>query len=275
MNFLEIGEYNPDITLLGGQAFNWYKIGNSFYGFFQDRILKIKFKDNKLIWKDFPERDDEKFVIQYFNLNEDYESKINTIKSKDKFLLESVVEQKGLRLLKQPFEQTLLSFILSSNKNIKAIRKTIYDLSNVYGEPVLTDVGILNTFPKIENLLRLEENNYRELSFGYRSKYFFNAVQKLNNSKFDNLQVNDEKTREFLKSFNGVGDKISDCVMAFSLSFNNITPIDLWTRKILCKLYNINDKINYNDLKNWYQDYFGDLSSLSGQFLFENYRNKI
>jgi N-glycosylase/DNA lyase len=83
--------------------------------------------------------------------------------------------------------------------------------------------------------------------------------------------VND--ARQFLLSFNGIGNKIADCILIFSLGFYEITPIDIWAQRILTEYYNLDEGLKYEKMRNYFSQYFKENTAWAGQFLFEYIRN--
>ena len=94
------------------------------------------------------------------------------------------------------------------------------------------------------------------------------------------------KARESLTRIPGVGNKVADCVLLFSLDKLEAFPLDRWTIRILENYYpknfhletkTITDK-QYQNLHEKILDYFGPYCGYSQQFLFkmerENYQKK-
>src|SRR5690606_34393235 len=115
---------NLDLTLLSGQTFLWSKIEDFYYGTFTDKIVKIKKEGEDLIWQTYPTKDDFDFINKYFKLNQNHLSKVQAIGS-DKHVQTALQKYPGLIVLNQPFHETIFSFLLAQNKNIKAIRKSL------------------------------------------------------------------------------------------------------------------------------------------------------
>lgn len=128
MNFQEENNYNFKITLLGGQAFNWDLINDSYFGFFTDKVLKIKEGKNGFFWQTYPKSDDFDYIKRYLALEDEYENRIAELNKKDAHIAKAIENNNGLRVLKQDFEQTLLSYILSSNKSVKGVRRAVRNL---------------------------------------------------------------------------------------------------------------------------------------------------
>ncbi len=271
MNLLDIPDKNLKTTLLGGQAFNWDLIGDSFYGFFKDFVIKISIIDGKYYWQTFPEPNRLDLIEEYFDLNTDYFG-LKSLINKDVHIVNALNHVQDVRILNQDFEQTLLSFILTSHKNIKAVRKLVRDLSKYFGNSIKVDGITFYTFPSAVKISNSSEQKLRELGAGFRSRYLLEASLKLTSElpKFQDLSENE--IRAFLTSFKGVGDKIADCVMVFSLKQRGVTPLDIWAKRVLVDLYGVDSKMNYERMRGWYKDYFGDYTAFAGQYLFEYYR---
>ena len=81
------------------------------------------------------------------------------------------------------------------------------------------------TFPKPGNI-----NNYEKIvnaKTGFRAEYIFEANNSVNIKKLNSLKtLSYENAKNELKKVNGVGDKVADCVMLFSLGFHQAFPVD-------------------------------------------------
>lgn len=271
MNLLEIQNYNFEKTLLGGQAFNWDKSNGTYYGFFQDKVVKIVPNNRGFLWQTYPENDDNKFLENYLEIDQDFYEIRDFLESKDDHTKKALRKNNGLRILNQEPHQTLLSFILSSNKSIKGVRKAVRDLSKRYGRDIKVDGIKFNLFPLIEDLILVNEEDYRNLGFGYRAKFFYRAVQQLAHIDLIRDYTEDE-ARNILMQFDGIGEKIAECIMVFGLGFREITPLDVWGKRILTDLYGISPNLKYSEMRLWLKNYFGEYTAISGQYLFEYIR---
>ena len=97
----------------------------------------------------------------------------NHVLSKDPLLKKAVEFAPGLRLLRQDFHETLISFILSSNNNIQRIKKIIYNLCQTAGKDIECKGKIYKTFPTIKEMQHLTCEDFMKIGAGYRSKYLF------------------------------------------------------------------------------------------------------
>lgn len=275
MNQLYLPNYNLQWTLLGGQSFGWEQEGEYFYGFTQKRAIKLKRQGDFILWQTYPERDDEEFIKEYLRYDVDYEHIIQKI-SKDEHINLAIEKYPHLRLLKQDFEETSLSFILSANNSIKNIRRSIRLINQKFGKPITADDKKIFLFPESEIIAQAKLEDLLETGIGFRAKYFKSAAEHLLSSNLSkNIKdLNDTEARAELKRINGVGDKIADCVLIFSLSMDHVTPLDVWGKRVLTDLYQLDPKLKYEDMRKWVSEYFEGYAGWAGQFLFEYIRKR-
>ena len=117
-------------TLECGQFFRFKKLAENRYEVFSlgnkavvsetDGAVKI-------------ECDDPGYFRNFFDLDTDYRG-ITTRLAAFPELTESVNYGKGIRILRQDFYETVISFIVSANNNIKRIQGIIERLCERYGE---------------------------------------------------------------------------------------------------------------------------------------------
>ncbi len=282
MNKLSLQNYNLHKTLLGGQAFtwDWDQHEHTFWGTMQDKLIQIKIPDSEqnkpipkfIYWQTYPKKDDGEFVNNYLRLNDNYSQIIKSI-SKDEYVSQSIDYNPGLRLLNQDFEQTLLSYTLASVKSISSIRQSIKLLSKKLGEKIRVKGKTYHLFPKAEVIAKASDSDLKQTKIGFRSKYLKSAASfLLENSLIEENNLTQQQVIERLKSIHGVGDKIADCVMCYSLGYDNITPVDVWGKRYLVEYYGLDPKSSYKEMRSWIEDYFGEYGAWAGQFLFEYIR---
>lgn len=287
MNKLLVSYIDLDITLLWWQSFAWDKIWDFYYWTMQDKIVKVRLlKDSLsdwqfLIWQTYDENwnktNDEYFIKKYFRLDLDFNKIIKNI-SKDKFIENAIKSNLWLRVLSQWYEQCLLSFILSSSNNIQNIRRSIRLMNNALWKKVIVDWINFYLFPWASVISDQTEEKLREFKIWFRAKYLLESSRLIKNNYSKNISLlSPEKSqndiRFILKSFPWVWDKIADCVMCFSLWFDDITPIDTWAKKALLKLYKLDEKTKIEDIRKWLVNYFWWYVNFAWHFLFEYVRN--
>lgn len=271
-NITDLIDYDLNSTLLGGQSFNWDLIDGWYYGFFKDKVVKLKQDKNELYWQTYPVKDDFDFIKNYLRLDIDYTSVLSKI-NKDKWMNAAIQSYPNLRILKQDFEQTLISYIISANNNIPRIRSSIRNLSERLGSKLKVDDKDFYLFPSAESIADTSVETLQSLKLGYRAKYVRNSAGKLV-SEDRKLTEDEDITRKWLLEFPGVGEKVADAVLQYSLSFDNVTPLDVWLQRILADLYKVEPKMSYKGMRKWVQEYFNGYAGWAGQFLYEFYRRE-
>lgn len=265
------------MTLLGGQAFNFdfHEEENTYYGFTKGSVLKFKKENDDLFWQTYPKKNDLDFIKMYLRLDTDYEKILKAIK-KDVYIKRAIKEYPNLRLLKQDFEQTLLSFLISSNNNIKSIRKIIREMNRRFGKKIIVDKKTIYLFPETETLANAKLEDLLECKLGFRAKFLKGAANILLETNLGRKikNMSEDNARKSLLEIKGVGEKIADCVLVFSLSFDNVTPIDVWAKRVLVDFYKLNPKMKYVDMRSWAANYFKGNAAWAAQFLFEYIRHR-
>ena len=274
MKKLLLPQYNLPMTLLGGQSFSWDFDRNYFYGFTSSKVIKLKKEGDELYWQTYPEQDDVNFLEKYLRLDVGYLRILRKIQ-KDKYVKLAVNKYPDLRLLKQDFEQTLLSFLVSPNNNIKSIRKIIRLMNQKFGRRININDKKMFLFPETEVIANAKLEDLLECKLGFRAKYLKGAAKHLLDTGLSKKiqKLSEQDARNALKEIKGIGDKIADCVLVFALGFDNVTPLDVWGKRVCTKFYKLNPKMSYDNMRNWLGNYFEGYASWAGQFLYEYIRN--
>ncbi len=292
---IEVKCFNLKITLECGQCFRWKKVDNvnnydQYLGIIKDRVVLIRQEENKLYITSNNMKNIEEVIIKYFDLNVDYESIEKNIIKIDYNIKNAVRNSTGLRLLNQDFFETLISYIISANNNIPRISKSIEEISKRYGEKVefSDDFNYLfpnlencyYLFPKLEVLKNITEEEFKSCGVGFRDKYIKNAIEKISNESISFEELNKLETfkiKEKLLEFNGIGPKVSDCILLFSFGRKEVFPIDVWVERVMKKLYfeKINENINKNMILEYANKNFSDFAGIIQEHLFYNIREKL
>ena len=182
---------------------------------------------------------------EYFDLEYDYGRIVNELlRGADLFLKEAAAFGNGIRILKQePFEAAI-SFIISQNKNIPAIRSCIEGMCERYGErKVNQECGGIEyiTFPAPEVLANANPDDLRALKTGYRDDYIIKAAHAVVEGYLDFAQLmhgSFEESVKVLKKVHGIGDKVANCISLYGLHHIDGFPVDVWINKVLKEIYN-------------------------------------
>jgi len=134
---LKVDTFNLKFTLECGQCFRWKEVNtNTYIGVIQDRVIKIKQEREKLyIWSN--KKDNlEEVTKDYFDLTKDYNKLEKEIVKIDDNIKQAVGFSSGIRILNQPLFETIISYIISANNNIKRISRSVDEISKMYGTKV-------------------------------------------------------------------------------------------------------------------------------------------
>lgn len=268
--------FNLKYTLECGQCFRWKKTDEDYYvGVIKDRVIKIKQVKDTLYIISSNMDNLEDIVRYYFNLDLDYTSIEKRISIVDDNVKKAVTNTSGLRFLKQDFFETLISYIISANNNIPRISKSVNEISRRYGKEVELEGEKYYLFPTPEELKNVTIEEYRECGVGFRDKYIYNTVAKINNKEIDLdelFKMDTPNLKKELLSLMGVGPKVADCILLFSCSRVEVFPIDTWVEKIMTQLYFENNKVTKNQIQDYAKNNFKNDAGIIQQHLFYNIR---
>ncbi len=279
--------FDLDLTLCCGQAFRWEKNGEWWYGIVANKLFKVRQRGNILEFENVsPE-----FVEKYFGLKDDLFLIFERI-SKDKHIKEAVKALKGLRILRQDPWECLISYICATHKNIPAIKRMLFNVSKKFGEETTFNNCVFYTFPTPQNLAEASLQELASCGLGYRAKYVMETAKRVANGEFDieGLKAEPfEKARKKLLALPGVGPKVADCVLLFSLEKLEAFPVDVWMKRIITKYYASHfdeafvrrvsfkkslTKAEYEKLSLFGRNYFGRFAGYAQEYLFHFERLK-
>ncbi len=239
--YIEINNFDPGKIADSGQCFRWNRLREGVYGIIAyDRYIEIR-QDGRGFLLSCDEDEWERIWAPYLDIETDYTSIGRAITgSGDEYLKEAYHYGHGIRVLKQELWETVISFIISQNNNIKRIRNSIEAICNKAALPVTgrAPAGKYR-FPKPGEIDR-EFFEDRELGLGYRDIYLADMYEYADThpdfpdrlNRMDNSEAMSE-----LKTFKGIGNKVAACICLFGLHHIDAFPIDTHIRQILNTYY--------------------------------------
>ena len=269
-----------DNSINSGQVFLWEKCGSDWYGINGQDILKIN--KNAVI------KSIQNSKTDFFRKKDDMQEIIKSI-SKDKTVKKAIKQYEGLRIFKQDPFQCMISFIISSNSNIQKIKTSLEKITKKFGVKVEIQNKEFFLFPKPEKLANASIEEIKKCGVGYRAPFIKQAAEMIFSKKIDLEYLEKLDYKEAKKNIcliPGVGNKVADCILLFSLNKLEAFPLDTWMIKILEKYYSNEFKIEtktitqkqYEILHEKIVNYFGPYCGYAQQFLFkmerENYNKK-
>ena len=183
------------------------------------------------------------FWEHYFDLKTDYDTYIRAIDPMDDYLSRAAAFGSGIRILNQDLWEMIITFIISQQKTIPAIRALVEALSEKYGTrnkipPTVS--GYYYAFPSPEELNRASLDDLLALKLGYRAKYIKQICEDVCSGKLDLdrlMKLNYADSMEVLLSCYGIGVKVANCICLFGLHHIGAFPVDTWIKKILLREY--------------------------------------
>lgn len=260
-----------------GQCFRWNEENDGSYtGVFGNNVINVKKTIKGIYFKGVCEKDIVNTVIDYFDLDRDY-NEIKRILSKvDNNMEESIKYGEGIRILNQDLWETIISFIISANNNIPRIKGIIERLAKKYGKEIEYNNKKYYTFPTAEELKDVSVQEYRKLGLGFRDIRLYETTKMILNKDIDISKLNQIKdtnqVRDELLKLSGVGPKVADCILLFStLKRFDVFPIDVWVRRVMNDLYIHKEdekNVSKKEILKLANDKFGNLEGIAQQYLF-------
>ena len=126
----EVRDFDLAQTLECGQCFHFKKLAEQEYAVCAfHRLLRIRQEKDSVILFDTTMQDYEMIWRDYFDFGRDYGRIKVALLQTDDTLKEAVETMQGVHILQQEFFETLISFIISQNKQIPHIKKIVETLS--------------------------------------------------------------------------------------------------------------------------------------------------
>ncbi len=271
---------NVENTINSGQVFLWKRNKGNWYGVDGQDILKVSESGTVKSYQNVK--------TDFFRKRDDVNEIIKSI-SKDRVTKKAVKQYLGLRILEQDPFQCMISFIVSSNSNIQKIKNSLEKISRKFGDKIEFEDQEFFLFPKPEKLAKASINEIKSCGVGYRSKFIKDAANMMALKKIDfkTLKKTDyQNAKKEICLIPGIGNKVADCILLFSLNKLEAFPLDRWMIRILERYYSdkfqletktITEK-QYEILHEKIVNYFGPYAGYAQQFLFkmerENHQKK-
>ena len=272
--FLRVGQPLDLATTLGsGQAFRWrLGLDGAWTGLLGDSLVRLGMTGDRLTVDSAPAAPGQtaERVLDYLRMDDDLPA-IHRRLSQDPHVAGAIAEYPGLRLLRQDPWETLAAFILSSTNNMKRIALIIERLATALGNPISLHSLTRNTFPTAERVAGAGEQALRHLGCGFRAPYLAAAAQAVVSGQLPLEGLRGQPYDELLQrlvALHGVGDKIADCVMLFSLDRLEAFPVDRWVQRALEQWYGTGPIKRYADARAWAWERFGADAGYANQYLF-------
>ncbi|MEF8827613.1 MAG: DNA glycosylase [Haloarcula sp.] len=210
-------------------------------------IIRVRQRDGVLEWES--SIDAEADLRRLLRLDDDLTAIRET--APDDNVVQSAYETFwGMRLVQDPPFGGLISFICSAQMRVARIHSMQQALRNAFGEEIEFAGRTYNAYPTPAALAETSEARLRDLGLGYRAPYVQRTAEMVAGGEADPedaVGLDYEEARESLTRFVGVGDKVADCVLLFSLGYLEAVPLDTWIRTTIEEYYPDCERGNYAD----------------------------
>ena len=285
-------------TLDGGQSFRWFheekpsalrSLGEAgpaarpsivWTGIWSDHVTQLRLHDGALEWRAPGVRQPAAAAAlpRYLALDADWTSLTDSLPWRsDPHLARCIAGFPGLRLLRQPFGETLLGFLCSATKQIVQIKQMCALLAQRHGTPLISLPApgsalpaFFHRLPTWTELAAIPEKELRACLLGFRARYIhgtatFLAARPGWLEETEHLPYAAAKTR--LLELPGVGEKVADCVLLFGAGKLEAFPVDTWVLKSLARRYGLTGW-KPAQVAHFGRAHFGPLAGLAQQYLF-------
>lgn len=261
-----------------GQCFRFNRLDDTtYFGIAKGRALRISQVGDEVTLYSTTEDDFKNIWFDYFDLGRDY-GKIKSRLSLDPVMKEAISYGDGIRILNQDLWEAVISFIISASNNIPRIKGIIERFCAAFGEEIEYIGNIYYSFPDILKTASLSKEDLSVIRAGYRDKFIMDAAEKFKNGALSDEYIKSLSTpdaKKALMSINGVGNKVSDCILLFGLSRVDSFPVDVWIKRIMEYCY-FDGEQSIDIISRFAAEHFGDIGGFAQQYLFFYAReNKI
>jgi N-glycosylase/DNA lyase len=283
--------FNLENTLNCGQLFRWQKLGDWWYGVVAERVIKLKQSSEQLIFQIFPETQNQISIENYLRLDDDLPSILSEI-NKDKYIRKAIDLFCGLRISRQEPWECLISYICATYKNIPAIKKMVNSISKRFGTKLTFDGYDFYTFPRQNDLAQACPRDLRSCGLGFRAERVLETAKLVDSGEISleslkSIEYGDARRK--LLDLPGVGQKVADCVLLFSLEKLEAFPIDAWMKRAATTIYakkfdssfikRVSSKSSlttteYEIIGSFGRDYFGRYAGYAQEYLFHFLRTQ-
>ena len=277
-------------TLESGQSYLWRRSDGEMYGGTPapdawyttvvgsngtEDVIRVRTRDGRLEWESTT--DAEPIVRRLLRLDDDLET-IVAAGPDEPLLREAYEAHRGLRLVADPSFGCLVSFICSAQMRVSRIHTMVTTLAREYGDAVAFDGETYHAFPTPDQLATATEAELRDLGLGYRAPYVVRTAEMVASGEAHPEDARDlayEDAREYLTRFVGVGDKVADCVLLFSLGFDEAVPLDTWIKSAIEEYYPDCDRGSYAATSRALRDRLGgDHAGYAQTYVFHHLRTE-
>ena len=266
----DIRDFNITHIFECGQCFRWNREDDGSYtGVVKNKVINVLQQENTVEFNNI-NTDDFDIIKNYFDFDTDYETIKNTLNT-DEIMAEAIKFGEGIRILNQEEWETMISFMISANNRIPMIKKVIENLSVSFGDYIGNYRGKeYFSFPTAERLSAAPVERILECKTGFRAPRIKAAATRFLTEKdkiYNIKNMSYDEGLAYLKTYKGIGDKVANCILLFSMKHFDTFPVDVWVRRVMQTLY-VSKETKDADIRKFAENKFGKYSGFAQQYLF-------
>lgn len=255
----------------GGQSFRWHFADETWTGTWSSHVARLRLGTTGQLQWSAPQALHDSVapaLLEYLDLHNDPARLIEPLPWRsDSHLAECLRAFPGLRLLRQPFGETLLCFLCSATKQIVQIKQMVGLLASKLGREIVPGFHRLPTWSELASV---SEDQLRACKLGFRARHVHDTARFLAAHPGwleTTAAAPYSQARERLCLLPGVGEKVADCVLLFGAARLEAFPVDVWILRTLERRYHLTGW-KPAQLSQFGQAHFGPLAGLAQQYLF-------
>jgi N-glycosylase/DNA lyase len=226
-----------------GQIFRWRSLGGAWVGALGPTALALAPGEEELRVTTAGPPVARETLSRFLGLHHDLPDITRGIAT-DEVMTRAVEALPGMRILCQDPWECLITYISSAWNNIPKIERSMGLLAARWGTPrwVRTREGPVEVacFPTPEELTGASEGELRACGLGYRAPLVLAAARCVAEEGRDLAALRRSPYAEALRALlalPGVGRKVADCILLFSLEKGEAFPVDVWVRRLVHQYY--------------------------------------
>lgn len=226
-----------------GQIFRWREVAGTWVGTLGETALALTSEPGGLRVVGAGPPLSREALGEFLGLREDLALVARRIVT-DAVIARAVTALPGMRILRQDPWECLITYISSAWNNIPKIDRSMDQLARRWGarRQVPTAAGWIEVacFPSPSVLAGVGEEELRECGLGYRASYVAATARLVAQGGLDLATLRAQPYPEALRALlalPGVGRKVADCILLFSLGKSEAFPVDVWVRRLVHQYY--------------------------------------
>ncbi|MDD1743405.1 MAG: hypothetical protein LUO85_02130 [Methanomassiliicoccales archaeon] len=258
---MDLGPIDLDHTLSCGQAFRWRKEKGRWKGIVAGEGIVLQQRGDEVDVKtSLPDR----AVRDYFRCDDDVGAIFSEI-GKDRYVAGLIRRYPGLRLLRQDPWECSASYILATYANVPRIIQMVEKVCRTFGTRLSAEAY---AFPTPEQILR-KCKKASTCGLGYRCDRFVSFARSVNDGEIDFEELRRSSYEDCVRAlvrFDGIGNKVADCVALFSLDQLEAFPIDVRIGRALEQRYGVRG--SYRKVSAWARQHFGGYAGYAQEYIY-------